>query len=133
VFPHIAARRSGLIVNIGSVVGEIPTPWNAFYCSAKAALHSLTETLRSEVAPFGIEVLLIAPGAVQSNISANQAKQRGGDEGTYLLPDGSLYGDFVAKIVARLFLSQSKGHSMSTGVFTNIVANRMETKRPGGS
>jgi len=132
VFPHMAARHSGLIVNIGSVVGAIPTPWNAFYCASKAALHSLTETLRSEAAPFGIEVLLVAPAAVQSNISTNQAKQRGGDAGVYVLPEGSLYGDFVERIVARLYLSQAKGQSMPTEKFTNIVADRMEKERPGG-
>lgn len=128
----MASRRSGLIVNIGSVMGQTPTPWNAWYCAAKAALHSLTETLRSEAAPFGIEVLLVAPAAVQSNISANQAKQRGGDEAAYILPEGSLYGDFVERIVARLYASQAKEHAMPTEEFTNIVANRMEKKRPGG-
>jgi 1-acylglycerone phosphate reductase len=128
----MASRRSGLIVNIGSVMGEIPTPWNAWYCAAKAALHSLTETLRSEAAPFGIEVLLVATGAVQSNISANQAKQRGGDEAAYILPEGSLYGDFVDRIVARLHASQAKELSMPTKEFTNILAKRMEVKRPGG-
>ena len=132
VFPHMAARRSGLIVNIGSVVGEIPTPWNAWYCAAKAALHTLTETLRSEAAPFGIEVLLVAPAAVQSNIAVNQAKLRGGVDAAYILPEGSLYGDFVERIVARLYASQAKEHSMPTERFTNIVANRMEKNRPGG-
>jgi len=128
----MAARRSGLIVNIGSIMGEVPTPWNAWYCAAKAALHSLTETLRSEAAPFGIDVLLVAPGAVQSNISVNQVKQRGGDEVPYTLPKGSLYGDFVERIVARLYASQSKAHSMPTERFTNIVADQIEKRRPGG-
>ena len=128
----MAARRSGLIVNIGSVVGRIPTPWNGWYCAAKAGLHSLTETLRAEAAPFGIEVLLVAPAAVQSNISANQANQRGGDEAACILPEGSLYGDFVDRIVARLYASQQKSQSMPTGEFTNIVADRMEKKGPGG-
>jgi len=132
VFPHMAGRRSGLIVNIGSAVGEIPTPWNAWYCATKAALHSLTETLRSEAAPFGIEVLLVAPAAVRSNIAANQAKQLRGDEGAHTLPEGSLYGDFVDSIVARLHASQLESHSMPTEKFTNIVANRMEKERPGG-
>lgn len=92
----------------------------------------MTETLRSEAAPFGIEVLLVAPAAVQSNISSNQAKERGGDEAAYILPEGSLYGGFVDRIVARLHASQQKGQSMPTGEFTNIVADRMEKKSPGG-
>ena len=129
----MAARRSGLIINIGSVVGEIPTPWNALYCSTKAAVHSMTETLRSEAAPFGIEVLLVAPGAVQSNIVANYANQQGGDVAAHILPEGSLYGEFVERIVARLYVSQTKGRAMPTEKFTNIVADRMEKTQPGGS
>jgi short-subunit dehydrogenase len=51
-------RRSGLIVNIGSVVGEVGPAWSGIYNASKAALHSLSRTLEMEVSNFGIEVLL---------------------------------------------------------------------------
>src|SRR5262249_39954053 len=44
-FPHMAARRSGRIVNIGSVVGVLPTPWAAPYCASKAAVHMLSDVV----------------------------------------------------------------------------------------
>jgi NAD(P)-dependent dehydrogenase (short-subunit alcohol dehydrogenase family) len=73
VFPHMAAQRSGRIVNIGSVVGLLPTPFAGPYCSTKAAVHMLSDVLRMEVAPFGLDVVLVQPGGVQSSISDNAA------------------------------------------------------------
>lgn len=70
VFPGMAARGSGRIVNIESVVGELPTPFAGAYCASKAALHMLSDVLRMEVAPFGIDVISVMPAAVRSNIAA---------------------------------------------------------------
>jgi NAD(P)-dependent dehydrogenase (short-subunit alcohol dehydrogenase family) len=71
VFPHMAKARRGRIVNIGSVVGILPTPFGGPYCSSKAAVHMLSEVLRMEVAPFGIDVVVVQPGGVRSSISDN--------------------------------------------------------------
>ena len=70
VFPSMAARRSGRVINVGSVVGVLPTPFDGAYCATKAALHMLSEVLRMELAPFGIDVIVVQPAAVRSNISA---------------------------------------------------------------
>jgi len=70
VFPHMAERRSGRIVNVGSMVGVVPTPWVGAYAGAKAGLHAMSEALRVELAPFGIDVVLVQPGGVRSEVSA---------------------------------------------------------------
>ena len=74
VFPHMADRRSGRIVNIGSVVGVLPTPFAGAYCATKSALHILSEVLRMEVSPLGIDVVVVQPGGVRSSIAESGAR-----------------------------------------------------------
>jgi NAD(P)-dependent dehydrogenase (short-subunit alcohol dehydrogenase family) len=74
VFPHMAARRAGRIVNIGSIVGSLPTPFAAPYCATKSAVHILSDVLRIEVKPFGIDVVTVEPGAVKSSIADSGAR-----------------------------------------------------------
>lgn len=62
--------RPGRIVNISSVNGRIVTPFLAPYCSSKFALEALTESLRSELAPWQITCSLILPGMVRTPIFA---------------------------------------------------------------
>jgi len=58
---------TAVVANVGSIVGIIATPFAGAYCSSKAALHSLTDALRMELAPFGIHVVSIQPGGVRSS------------------------------------------------------------------
>ena len=69
VFPHMAERRSGVVVNIGSIAAVLPTPFTAAYCATKSAVHMLSEVLRMEAKPFGIEVVEVQPGGVKSSIA----------------------------------------------------------------
>ncbi len=69
VFPHMADRKRGRIVNIGSVVGLLPTPFAAAYCASKSAVHMLSDVMRMELKPFGIDVVVVQPGGVKSNIA----------------------------------------------------------------
>lgn len=81
----MVTRGSGKIVNIGSISGVLATPYSGVYCASKAAFHSLSDALRLELRPFGVDVMVVAPGAIQSNFAT---KSQGSD---HLLPEGSFY------------------------------------------
>ena len=67
-------QGSGLIANVGSVTAYLSTPWGGLYSASKAAVHSISDALRIELAPFGVHVSVVAPGAIKSNIGDNNLK-----------------------------------------------------------
>ncbi len=74
VLPGMLSRGSGRIVNISSVLGRIGTPFNGAYVSSKYALEGMSESLRIELAPFGVRVCLIEPGLFATDFQKNEVK-----------------------------------------------------------
>ncbi|MXV90481.1 MAG: SDR family NAD(P)-dependent oxidoreductase [Acidimicrobiia bacterium] len=66
VLPHMRAQGAGRIVNISSMVGKVFMPLAAWYDATKHALEGWSDCLRYETAPFGIQVVLIEPGAIKT-------------------------------------------------------------------
>nr|BFE59703.1 oxidoreductase [Dactylosporangium thailandense] len=66
VLPHMRQQRSGTIVNVTSMGGKIYTPLGAWYHATKFALEALSDCLRMEVKPFGIDVVVIEPGGIRT-------------------------------------------------------------------
>lgn len=97
-------EAGGLIVNMGSVSGVTTTPFSGVYCASKAALHSLSDALRLELAPFGIQVLTVQPGAIASEFGNNSSA-------AITLPETSWFKPWEKAIQARARASQ---HANST-------------------
>ncbi len=95
-------RGKATVANVGSIVGLFTTPFAGAYCSSKAAMHSLTDALRMELAPFGIDVVCIQPGGVRSSFGEHAAA-------AIRLPEDSLYRPAEAGIRARAQAGQQGG------------------------
>jgi 1-acylglycerone phosphate reductase len=141
VFPHMAARKQGMFITIGSIVAQwyaplyfsrrchrklncplcSPLPWGGVYAATKSAVHMLTNALEMECRPFNIKVMLVAPGGVKSNISANQS---------YYPPPDTLYAKHAEKILARQNISQQS--PMPTDVFAKQVVTKALAANPPG-
>jgi len=71
VLPSMLARKSGHIVPISSVVGYVGTPLRSAYAASKHALHGFFDSLRAEVAKDGIDITIVCPGYIRTNVSRN--------------------------------------------------------------
>lgn len=68
--PRMIERRAGRVINVSSVGGLITLPYFGVYNSTKYAVESLSDALRYELRPFGIDVSLIEPGVIRTNFEA---------------------------------------------------------------
>lgn len=66
VLPHMRSQRSGRIINISSIGGRIGEPHGAWYHATKFAVEGLSDSLRMELKEFGIDVIVIQPGAIKT-------------------------------------------------------------------
>ncbi len=66
VVPHMRARRTGMIVNVGSIAGKMTLPWMTLYSVSKYALGSFTEGLRMELRRDNVKTMLVCPGYVKT-------------------------------------------------------------------
>jgi NAD(P)-dependent dehydrogenase (short-subunit alcohol dehydrogenase family) len=73
ILPHMRRQGGGAIVQMSSVGGQITAPGFGAYCATKFALEGLTQTLRDEVAGFGIHTLIVEPGAFRTGLFRPQA------------------------------------------------------------
>src|ERR1700744_2865671 len=97
-----AMRRQGVgrIVNIGSVGGFLPMPFQAVYAATKHALAGWTETLDFEVSRFGVRAILIQPGFIRTEIDRNSVPEPFID---------SVYEDERSRVVAKMRQSIENG------------------------
>jgi NAD(P)-dependent dehydrogenase (short-subunit alcohol dehydrogenase family) len=68
--PGMRERGAGRVVNVGSVMGRVTMPLLGAYNASKHAVAALTDALRMELAPFGVRVVLVEPGAVRTGFAA---------------------------------------------------------------
>ncbi|HZD33929.1 MAG TPA: SDR family oxidoreductase, partial [Nitrososphaeraceae archaeon] len=67
VLPTMRKQRSGIIINVSSIAGVVGIPGECAYSSSKFALEGLSESISYELQPFGIKVILIEPGVINTN------------------------------------------------------------------
>jgi NADP-dependent 3-hydroxy acid dehydrogenase YdfG len=69
ISPAMVARKSGHIINLGSIAGRMVYPTGVVYCATKHAVKALNEGMRMDFLPYGIRVTEVAPGAVETEFS----------------------------------------------------------------
>ena len=82
VLPHMRARKSGRIVNVSSMGGKIYEPLGGWYHATKFAVEGLSDSLRLELQPFGIDVVVIEPGGIRTEWPGIASQKVLGTSGT---------------------------------------------------
>jgi 1-acylglycerone phosphate reductase len=98
-FAPLLIEAKGTIVQIGSVAGIMPYVFGSVYNASKAALHQYSNTLRVELAPFGVKVITVVTGGVKSNIARTDRT----------LPEDSYYIPITEEYARRVKHSQEVG------------------------
>jgi NAD(P)-dependent dehydrogenase (short-subunit alcohol dehydrogenase family) len=124
VLPTMRVRRAGRIVNISSIGGAFGEPFGSWYHATKFALEGLSDSLRMEVRRFGIDVVVIQPGAIVSewNGIARDGLARHSGEGAYR--DG-------ARAYARFMKSADQGWLPSPpSLVARTIVKAVQARRP---
>lgn len=102
VLSRMREQGGGRIVNVSSVAGMIPIPFQTYYSASKAANNAYSLALANEVRPFGISVCGVAPGDVKTDFTASRSKNHQGDD---------LYGGRISRSVAGMEKDEERGMS----------------------
>ncbi len=122
VLPHMRAQRSGRIINISSIGGKLGEPHGAWYHATKYAVEGLSDSLRMELKEFGIDVVIIEPGAIiteWAGIAREHMLKTSGN---------TAYGELTRKH-AKMFENADKMGSKPIVVAKTIV-KAITTRRP---
>ena len=124
VLPTMRARKSGKIVNVSSIGGKLGEPFGSWYHATKFAVEGLSDCLRMELHPFGVEVVVIQPGAILTEWSgiARDGLMKYSGDGPYR--DG-------ARAHIAMMASADRGSLPSPpGVVATTILQAVRTPKP---
>lgn len=122
VLPSMRAQHSGTIINISSIGGRIGEPNGAWYHATKFAVEGLSDSLRMELTPFGINVVVIQPGAIITEWNTIAR------ENLLKVSGNTAYKDLAQKQF-RLFERADKMGSQPI-VIAEVIAKAAEADKP---
>ncbi|MCL2787645.1 MAG: oxidoreductase [Micrococcales bacterium] len=124
VLPGMRERGAGRIVNVTSMGGRFTTAFGGWYHASKYAMEALSDALRQEVAPFGIEVIVIEPGTIRTEwsivASANSAESSG----------AGVYAARAGKVTGILNRPWARRWQSGPGVVARTIVRAVEARRP---
>ncbi|MBT5993416.1 MAG: SDR family oxidoreductase [Thaumarchaeota archaeon] len=102
VAPIMREQGSGNIVNISSIAGRIGFPVSTAYISSKFAIEGLSESLRYELGPFGVNVIIIEPGVIKTNFFDSMRTAKKADE-------SDVYRNITIKVISGVKMMAEMG------------------------
>ena len=124
VAPHMRAQGSGTIINISSIGGRLTTPLGGWYHATKYAVEALSDALRMELRPFGIDVVVIEPGCIRTAWWAIAADHL---EAT---ASGSAYADQIRAVAGTMRSEPNQRRYSPPEVIARAIGKIVTARRP---
>lgn len=121
IAPIMRKQQSGTIVNISSVAGRIGFPASPAYISSKFALEGLSECLRYELTPFGVNTIIIEPGVIKTNFLSSMKMPKNAKS-------DSPYADITHKVVAGIKMMAEMGTPPKE--VADVIIKALKEKNP---
>lgn len=124
VVPFMRKQKSGLIINTSSVGGKVYFPMGAWYHASKHAVEGLSDCLRLELKPFGIDVVILEPGFIATEFGSvllNNFEKISKD---------SAYSDMMNAIITNTKKTEAEGGNSQPTVIADAVSKIIKTKNP---
>jgi len=124
VTPHMRAQGTGRIINVSSIGGKFYEPLGAWYHATKFAVEGFSDSLRVELAPYGIRVVIIEPGPILTEWNAISR------ESLVEVSRGTAYEDQAERVRARMEKADQPQTSSGPDVVAKKIVKAATTGRP---
>ena len=124
LLPSMRAKQSGKIINISSMGGKVYTPLGAWYHATKHALEGWSDCLRIELKQFGIDVVVIEPGTIQTEFGDVMSEPLMKNSGK------GAYSKIVNSLVNNLQDEYEKGGASNPKVITDLILKAVRSRKP---
>jgi NAD(P)-dependent dehydrogenase (short-subunit alcohol dehydrogenase family) len=124
VLPHMREQKAGRIVNITSMGGKIYTPLGSWYHATKHALEGWSDCLRLELKEFGIDVIIVEPGAIETEFGDVLGERMFGRS------DGSAYQEFVERMLKATEQAYERGGGSPPSLIANVISKAVAAPKP---
>ena len=124
VLPTMRAQRSGTIVNVSSIGGKIYSPLGAWYHATKHAVEGLSDALRLELREFGIDVVVVEPGAIKTEwdgVAVDRMMETSGE---------GPYADFAARTKRFMEAAYEGGNGSLPSVIADVIVKAVTADTP---
>jgi NAD(P)-dependent dehydrogenase (short-subunit alcohol dehydrogenase family) len=125
VLPGMRAQRWGRIVNVSSMGGKITFPGGAFYHATKHALEAMSDAMRFELRPFGIDVVVVEPGLIRTNFGKTATDTVGYADGPY-----RSFNENVSKTITGAYEGPMSRLSAGPEAVAKTIATAVTSRRP---
>ena len=121
IAPIMRKQGTGNIVNISSIAGRIGFPVSTAYISSKFAIEGLSESLRYELGPFGVNVIIIEPGVIKTNFFDSMRTAKKADE-------SDVYRDITIKVISGVKMMAEMGTPPKE--VANVIIKSLKEEKP---